>query len=166
MAIIGSLFLILCSKINFTIFLVPFTLQTFGVMVLAGLLSPRLATASVLLYITEGLIGLPVFANAPYKGASFVYLLGPTGGYILGFLVAAIVISVLMSKIQKQNIVKTYSVMILGTSVIYLFGILWLTKFMTFEKAISVGLLPFVYPEMLKIFFAGGIIKIYQKLQK
>ena len=84
--IIGSLLLTLSAKIKIPFYPVPMTMQTFVVILLGITLGHKLALATVGLYLIEGILGLPVFSNSPEKGIGFVYFIGPTMGYLIGFL--------------------------------------------------------------------------------
>ena len=87
--ILGSLLLTISAKIKIPFYPVPMTMQTFVVIFLGLAFGSKLATATVGLYLIEGLIGLPVFSNSPEKGVGLVYFTGPTMGYLIGFLFTA-----------------------------------------------------------------------------
>src|SRR5690606_16484525 len=92
LAVGGSLLLTLSAKINVPFYPVPMTMQTFAVLLIGAAFGWRLGTATVLLYLAQGAAGLPVFAGTPEKGIGLLYLMGPTGGYLVGFAVAAAVV--------------------------------------------------------------------------
>ena len=91
--ILGSIALTISAKIKIPFYPVPMTMQTFVVILLGITLGYKLALATVGLYLIEGILGLPVFSNSPEKGIGFVYFIGPTMGYLIGFLFAAFAIS-------------------------------------------------------------------------
>ncbi len=161
----GSIFLTLASKINFILPFtsIPITLQTFAVLLLSMMVG-RISVYIVSLWILEGAFGLPVFS----KGAGLFYLLGPTGGYIFGFLVASYFCGYLAECGFDKSFVKTFFAMILGNLIIYFFGILWLLKFVNFDlsKAIYIGILPFIIGDVLKIFAATMILPSGWKILK
>lgn len=148
--ILGSLFLTLSSKISFNLPFtpVPVTLQTFAVLFLSVAFGKK-AVYILSLYIFEGILGIPVFS----KGAGLLYLLGPTGGYILGFLVASYFCGYLSELGFDKSFIKTFVMLIIGNLMIYFFGILWLLKFVNFNfyKAVYIGVLPFVVGDIIKI---------------
>ena len=88
-ALIGSIALAVSSKIKIPFYPVPMTMQTFVVLFLGILLGPILGTSTVILYLFEGMLGLPVFSNSPEKGVGLVYFTGPTMGYLIGFIFAS-----------------------------------------------------------------------------
>ena len=80
----------ICKKIKLPFYPVPMTMQTFVVLFLGVLLGPKLAATTILFYLCEGILGLPVFSNSPEKGIGFVYFTGPTMGYLIGFIFASL----------------------------------------------------------------------------
>ena len=89
LAVLGSLLLIASAKVQVPFWPVPMTMQTFAVLVIGMTFGPRLGAATVLLYLVQGAVGLPVFAGTPAKGIGIAYMVGPTGGYLIGFVAAA-----------------------------------------------------------------------------
>ena len=89
LALVGTLILTLSAKITVPFWPVPATLQTLALFAIAAAYGSRLAVATVILYLIEGAVGLPVFAGTPEKGIGLAYMVGPTGGYLIGFVVAA-----------------------------------------------------------------------------
>lgn len=161
---IGSILLALSSKINFVLPFtpVPVTMQSFVVVLLSMLLG-RQVMYVLFLYIFEGIVGLPVFA----KGGGVLYLLGPTGGYILGFLVAGYLCGKLAEEGFEENFIKTLFAMFIGHLIIYFFGVLWLLRFFNFNlyKTVAVGVIPFVISDFLKIIIASMVLPAcYKKL--
>lgn len=158
-ALLGSILLALSSKVNFVLPFtpVPVTLQSFVVVLLSVLLGRRVMFV-LFLYIFEGLTGLPVFA----KGGGIWYLLGPTGGYIVGFLFAGYICGMLAEAGFCKNFINTSSMMFLGHLIIYFFGVLWLLRFVDFDvvKAISVGVLPFIPGDIIKVLIASAVLPV------
>jgi biotin transporter BioY len=141
---------------------VPITGQTFAVLMMGTLLGARRGSLCVLLYVAEGLSGLPVFA----MGRSGVtVLLGPTGGYLIGFVAAAYVTGFLAQKGWDRRIWTTILAMILGDAVLYAFGLFWLCCLMGVNKAVpAVGLYPFIVGDVLKIILAVAVLPTGWKL--
>ena len=127
---------------------VPITGQTFAVLVLGMLLGRWRGTAAVLAYLAEGVLGLPVFAGGV---AGIAKILGPTGGYLVSFLPAAYLAGYLAEKGWDRRISTTFIAMILGNIVIFGFGAFWLARFVGFDKALSLGVLPFLAGDVVKI---------------
>ncbi len=136
---------------------VPITFQTFTVLFISMLVGARRSLFIILIYIFQGIIGLPVFAS----GAGVRYILGPTGGYILGFLIGGYVVGFLAERGFDRDFYRTFIAMFLGNIIIYLFGVLWLSKFVTgIYKAIIVGVVPFIVVDVIKIIIAGFVLPL------
>ena len=127
---------------------VPITGQTFAVLVVAMLLGRWRGTAAILAYLAEGILGLPVFAGGV---AGVAKILGPTGGYLVSFLPAAYLVGYLAEKGWDRKVSTTFLAMILGNIIIFSFGALWLAKFVGFNQAFSLGVLPFLAGDVVKI---------------
>jgi biotin transport system substrate-specific component len=134
---------------------IPITGQTFAVLLVGAVLGSRRGAASLLLYLIQGLLGLPVFAG----GASgLVYLGGPTGGYLVGFVIAASLVGLLASRGLDRRIPSALLAFLAGEVVIYLFGVAWLSLFLGIQRAIAAGLLPFLVGDALKLAAAGLVL--------
>jgi biotin transport system substrate-specific component len=127
---------------------VPVTGQTLAVLLLGALLGSRRGALSVLAYLAEGAAGLPVFAGG---GSGAAWLLGPTGGYLLGFLGAAWTVGWLCEHLGDRSVAGTLVILLVGSAVIYLFGLLGLARFVGADRALALGLLPFVPGDSIKI---------------
>jgi biotin transport system substrate-specific component len=146
--LLASILLAISAKIAVVLQPVPITLQTFAVLCIAMICGWRIGVASVALYLLEGATGLPVFApDVPGIAALF----GPTGGYLVGFLPAAMITGLLISKGWGQHRVTTFLAAILGMAVIYLSGLSWLTHFVGVNAAINLGLKPFMFVDAMKV---------------
>ncbi len=147
-----ALLMVACANVRIHLFFtpVPITLQTF-VVYMSVVLLKRKAPLSQVLYIMMGAAGIPVFSNG---GSGLLYLLGPTGGYILGFLVAALILGYLVPK--ELNFARVFFTFLLVSVVIYSFGVTWLILLHKFSLsgAIVAGVLPFVIGEISKIVLA------------
>ncbi|MFM9843992.1 MAG: biotin transporter BioY [Dongiaceae bacterium] len=150
--LLGSLFLIACSQITVWHEPVPVTMQTFGVLVIGAVYGSRLGMATIAAYLAEGAIGLPVFAGM--TGGPAV-LLGPTGGYLFGFLVAAGVVGWLAERGWDRSLWTMAAAMLIGNVLLYGPGLAWLSRFTGWDGAIQFGLAPFVYVDMVKLLAAA-----------
>ena len=146
-SVIGSFLLAISSKVQIPLTPVPVTLQTLVLLVMSMFLGWRGAVGATSLYLFQGAIGLPVFAH----GGGFVILFGPTGGYLFGFLIASLVVGYLAEKGWDKSVVLTFTSMTIGTLIIYLFGVIWLSYLKDLNTALVFGLLPFITPDILKI---------------
>lgn len=158
----GSILIALSAKVAFPVPFspVPVTGQTFAVLLVGALLGSRRGVLAVLAYIAEGISGLPVFTGA---GAGFAYLMGPTGGYIAGFAAAAGITGLLAEKGWDRNAFTTAVAMAMGSAAIYLFGTMWLSLFVG-GKAFSLGVVPFIPGDVLKIALAAALLPSGWKL--
>jgi biotin transport system substrate-specific component len=163
---IGAALIAICSWISIPT-AVPFTLQTFAVFLTLMVLGGRMGTVSILLYICIGAAGVPVFAG--FKGGLSV-LVGPTGGYILGFLFCGL-IYMAFGKLIKKGIVFEISALVLGLIVCYAFGTIWFIISMDIkEKVYSLGaalsacVMPFIIPDLLKLTAAVTIAKQLKRM--
>ena len=163
--IFGSFLIAFSSKLQVPFYPVPMTLQTMVVLMLGMALGWRLAGATVLLYLAEGALGLPVFAGTPEKGIGFSYMLGSTGGYLFGFLVAATVCGWLAERGWGHNFIATAACMFIGNFLIYMFGVTWLGAVFGWDKPLlSWGVLPFLWGDLLKIILAATILPLAWKI--
>jgi len=153
----GSILLALLARLSIPVPFspVPITGQTFGVLFLGGVLGIRLATLSVIFYIIEGIVGIPVFAGGSF---GLLYLLGPTGGYLIGFIPAAYSVGYLSEKGWNQKIRLTLSSMIIGAAIIFLFGVSWLSISAGLNAAITIGFIPYTIGAVIKIALATSIV--------
>lgn len=159
----GSLLIGLCAQVKILLPFspVPITGQTFAVLMIGTLLGPWRGNLAVLAYIIEGAVGLPVFA----LGGGFTVLIGPTGGYLVGFVPAAYITGLLAQKGWDRRIGTTVLAMVLGNIVIYAFGLFWLCCLMGINRAVlSVGLYPFIVGDLLKIALAAAVLPSGWKL--
>lgn len=155
----GSLLLWASAKLQVPFYPVPITLQTLVVLGLGMAVGRRLAAATLALYLFEGLIGLPVFAGTPEKGIGLAYMMGPTGGYLLGYLAAAALVGWLATRGWGRNALTTIGAMLIGNAVIYALGIVWLGTLMGWDKPVlEWGLYPFVLGDLFKIGLAAALL--------
>ena len=169
LASIGSLLLVVSAKVQVPFWPVPMTMQTFVVLVLAIAYGPRLGMVTVALYLVEGAVGLPVFA----KGGGLAYFSSPTGGYLIGFLVAAWTVGWLAERGWDRSVVTTALAMLIGEVVIFSFGLAWLGWFIAnakglplmagYKAAIAAGVTPFLLAEAFKILLATVTVPLIWK---
>ena len=131
--LLGSIALIISAKIRIPFYPVPMTMQTFVVLLLGMSFGYKIGLATVGLYFLEGIIGLPVFSNSPEKGVGLNYFIGPTMGYLIGFLPACFFASFIET---KDNFFTVFIKLLLSVSIIYILGILWLGTLIGWDKPI------------------------------
>jgi biotin transport system substrate-specific component len=163
MVIVGSLFIALAAQIAIPMYPVPVTGQTLAILLIGMTYGSRMAASTVALYLLEGALGLPVFANG---AAGALYMFGPTGGYLAGFLIAAVTLGFLAERGFGRTILSTAVAMLIGTATIYIFGVAWLSMMIGFEKAVIHGVMPFLYGDALKAVVAAGLMPMAWKAIK
>ncbi len=142
---------------------VPITGQTFGVLLIAMALGRVRAVGVVAAYLFEGISGMPVFAGGT---AGFPIIIGPTGGYLLGFLAGAFVIGWLADQGWDKSYLKSILAMIIGSAVIFAFGLIWLAKFVPEGSLLALGLIPYLPGSVVKITLAAVILPSIWKFAK
>jgi biotin transport system substrate-specific component len=155
LAVAGSLLLWVSAKVQVPFWPVPMTMQTFVVLGLGAAFGWRLGMATVVLYLLEGAMGLPVFAGTPEKGIGLAYMAGPTGGYLAGFVVAAGITGWLAERGFDRNVLTMGLAMLAGTVAIYTLGLGWLGALVGYEKAVQFGLVPFIPGDIAKLILAA-----------
>ena len=148
-----SAFIALLSRvaINLPFSPVPVTGQTLGVLLTGAVLGSRRGAASVLAYIALGISGLPVFA----LGAGPAYLLGPTGGYLAGFVLAAWLSGFIAEQRWGRRIPGTLLALIAGNLAVYVGGLIWLSRFAGWSRVLPLGLYPFIPGDSCKLLIAA-----------
>ena len=159
---LGSILLIISAKIKVPMYPVPMTLQPLAVLMIAMLFGRKLATFTVGLYIFKGLIGFPVFAY----GGGLLYLMGPTGGFIIGFFCSAIIVGYFADLGWGRKISLSIFAMIIGMLIIYFLGIFQLALLKGFDYALVKGLFPFIIGDFYKILLAGLLTPYIWKISK
>jgi biotin transport system substrate-specific component len=155
LAIGGALALAISAKVQAPFYPVPMTLQTLVVLVIGAAFGARLAAATVLLYLAEGLGGLQVFAGL---AAGPGYMMGPTGGYLAGFLLAAVLVGWLAERGWDRSLGALLLAMTLGHLVIFACGFAWLAGSLGPEKAWAFGVVPFFAATLLKTLLAWAVV--------
>lgn len=159
LAIAGSLLIWLSAKIQVPFYPVPMTMGTFAVLAIGMAYGWRLGAATVLLYMVEGAMGLPVFAGTPEKGIGLAYMLGGTGGYLIGYVLAAASVGWLAERGWDKNVLTTGLAMLVGNALIYVPGLLWLGTLFGWDKPILTwGLTPFVLGDLTKLALAAALM--------
>ncbi|MHC4130682.1 MAG: biotin transporter BioY [Planctomycetota bacterium] len=163
----GSLLIAICAKIRIPMLPVPVTMQTFAVLIVACLFGSRRGTLTVLLYLAEGALGFPVFAQK----SGLLAFAGPTGGYLVGFVFAAFLVGFLAENGWDRKPATTILAMVFGNLIIYTCGLLWLWLLLSVGRIsvgsnglLAVGLYPFILGDVIKIMFAACLLPAGWKL--
>ena len=150
--VVFGAFVALSARVAIPWWPVPMTLQPLAVLFTGAVLGSRRGTLALLLYLAEGAVGLPVFAG----GAGIVYMLGPTGGYLVSYPVAAGLVGWLAERGWDRKLAWTTAAMTLGLLVIYAFGVVWLAGFLgDLWTALVQGMLIFIPGDLVKIAIAA-----------
>src|SRR5215207_10665931 len=150
LTLVGVVLLTTSAKIKVPFYPVPMTMQTFIVLVIGVAYGWRLAAVTLLLYLAAGAFGLPVFADTPEKGVGVPYMLGPTGGYLVGFLAAATLVVLLAERGWDRGAAWLFAALLLGHVVIFAFGVAWLAHHIGLARAWNAGVTPFYLAALLK----------------
>ena len=154
--VVASLFIAVCAQLNIPLPFTPVPLSggTLGVLYAGALLGSRRGAAAVALYLLEGSAGFPVFSGG---AAGFAHLLGPSGGYLLGFPLGAFVTGLLAERGWDRTPLRAFAVMLAGSLPIFALGLLGLSRFVPAEAVLAQGLWPFVPGDLLKAAVSAGL---------
>ncbi|WP_296643157.1 biotin transporter BioY [Roseinatronobacter sp.] len=142
----GTMFIALSARIQVPMWPVPMTMQTFAVLLVGMAFGARLAGATLLAYLAQGAMGLPVFAG----GGGVLFLTGPTAGYLVGFLGAAVLVGWLADRGWTAGYVRSFCAACLGGALIHAVGAAWLSAFIGVSGALAAGVAPFLAGDLLK----------------
>ncbi len=155
----GIVALVVAAKLRVPFWPVPMTMQTFAVLMIGAAYGPRLGGATVLGYLLIGALGADVFTGEASGGLA--YMLGSTGGYLLGFLLAALALGALARRGWDRSIGWTALALLIGNALIYAPGLLWLGALHGFDKPIlDWGLWPFLLGDALKLALAAMLLPL------
>ena len=159
----GSLFIALSSQVAVPLPFspVPVTGQTLAILLIGIILGARRGALSVLLYLIEGVMGLPVFAGGAFGVARLV---GPTGGYLWGFVLAAFVVGLLAERGWGRRMYSALVAMLIVNAIISLVGLPWLARFVGIDRVLPLGLYPFIVGDLLKVALATVTFAAGQKM--
>ena len=152
----------LSATLKLEIGAVPITMQTFVVLLSGALLGSKRGALSQLTYLLVGISGIPWFS----RGGGLGYIMSPTFGYLIGFILAAFFVGWFCERGFDRKIKTTLISMLIGNILLYIPGLLWLVKFVGLGKVLSVGLYPFLFGDLLKILLAGLALPIGWKFIK
>ena len=163
-ALVGSILIAVSAKIKIPFYPVPMTMQTFVILMIGITLGYKVGLATVFLYLFEGIVGLPVFANSPEKGIGIVYFVGPTMGYLIGFLAAVYLAGYFK---YDKGLINNFFKLLFSVSLIYIFGLAWLGSLIGWDKPVfELGAKPFLLAELFKILLLLFLIPTLLKTKK
>jgi biotin transport system substrate-specific component len=146
--IAGVGLMVLAAKTQIPFWPVPMTLHTLAGMAFAVTLGPQVAVSIFVAYLAAGAAGLPVFSGSPERGIGLTYLLGPTGGYLAGYLAASWLVGLLA---RGRGVPGQLAAMLVGLALIYAVGMAWLALFVPAAQIAALGLWPFLLGDLLKL---------------
>ena len=167
LVVLGVVIMALAAKIKIPIWPspVPITLGTLAVLTIGSAYGPRLGVLTVLAYLAVGALGFDVFSNSSADISGLTYMLGGTGGYLVGYLAAALVLGGFARAGWDRNIALMAVAMAAGTMVIYIPGLLWLRQFAAdWTQTLAWGLWPFVVGDMLKLAVAALVFPAFWRV--
>ncbi|TIQ21764.1 MAG: biotin transporter BioY [Mesorhizobium sp.] len=166
LAIVGTLVLTLSAKTRVLLGPVDISMQTLAVFLIAAAFGMRLGVATLLLYMAEGAIGLPVFQGTPEKGIGIGYMLGSTGGYLFGFVVMAAIVGWAADRGWDRHPVKLFNAMLVAEIVMMAMGFAWLALLIGPEKSWQFGVVPFIVGDLIKVGLAASLVPAVWSLLK
>lgn len=158
LAFAGTLLLTLSAKTKVVLGPVDMSMQTLAVMLIAATFGLRLGVATLLLYMAEGALGLPVFQGTPEKGIGLAYMFGSTGGYLAGFVVMAAIVGWASDRGWDRSFFRFLAALLVAEAVMMAMGFGWLATLIGAEKAWTFGVVPFILPDLVKVGLAAAIM--------
>ena len=153
--IFGSLLMTVGAKVQVPFYPVPTTMQTFSLMLIIATFGSRLALGTVGLYLAQGFVGVPVFA---YAAAGPAYFTGTTGGYLVGFLVAAAVGGWLIEKWGGRGVFRTAGILLISLAIVYACGLIWLSALIGVPAALQYGFVHVILGDVVKLALAVAVV--------
>jgi len=162
--IAGTIIITISAKVKIPFYPIPMTMQTFVILLIGITLGYKIGLATVTLYLLEGIVGLPVFASSPEKGIGITYFIGPTMGYLIGFLVAVYFAGLFK---YDKGLINTFLKLIFSVTFIYILGLIWLGTLIGWDKPIfKLGVEPFLLAELFKILLLSFLTPALLKAKK
>ncbi len=166
LVVLGTALLTVAAKVQVPFYPVPMTLQSLAVLLIGAAYGWRLAALTVLAYLGEGLLGLPVFTTTPPLPAGPLYFMGPTGGFLIGFIASAAISGFAVERGLANRPFALFGAMLLGEVVLFAVGLLWLSQFahlasgsvgLGFAKAWNGAVAPFLLGDLVKTALAAAL---------
>ncbi|MEN0040314.1 MAG: biotin transporter BioY [Pseudomonadota bacterium] len=161
LVVLGTVLMTVAAKTQVPFFPVPQTLQTLAVFAIAAAYGRNLAVITMLAYLAQGLMGWPVFSGA---AAGPAYMAGPTGGYLVGFVVAAAIVGAAADRGLSKRPFAMFGTMLVADIIVFVLGFFWLSTLIGASKALEFGVVPFVLGDLVKIALASAVIAAVWKL--
>ena len=157
-ALVGSALMALSAKMSVPFYPVPVTMQSLAVLLIGAAFGSRLGTVAMVLYLVEGAFGLPVFAGTPAHGIGIAYMMGPTGGYLLGYVPAAAAVGFFAERGADRSMPRLLGAMALGHLILFATGYAWLAHLIGTEAAVAGGVTPFILGTIVKTLLGALLV--------
>lgn len=158
LVVAGTLVLTLSAKTKVMLGPVDMSLQTLAILLISACFGARLGVATLLLYMAEGAMGLPVFQSSPEKGVGLAYMVGPTGGYLAGFVLMAAIVGYAADRGWDRSIFKLFGAMLAAEIVMMALGFAWLAVLIGAGNGWTFGVVPFIVPDLIKVALAACLV--------
>ncbi len=165
LVVAGILFLAIAAKIKVPMWPVPITMGTFAVLTMGAAYGARLGLATIIGYMIIGALGFDVFAGSSAEKYGLTYMMGGTGGYLIGYVLAVLALGTLARAGWDRSAPKMAGAMLLGNALIYVPGLIWLGMLYGWDKPIlQWGLTPFIVGDLIKLALAAMILPAAWKM--
>jgi biotin transport system substrate-specific component len=165
MVVLGIMALAIFAKVKIPMWPVPITMGTFAVLTIGATYGPRLGLATILGYMIIGALGLDVFAGSSAEAYGLTYMIGGTGGYLVGYVLATLVLGLAARAGWDRSVLMMAFAMLLGNVLIYVPGVAWLGVLYGFDQPILAwGLTPFLIGDALKLVLAALLVPAVWKM--
>jgi len=158
LAAAGSIVIWVSAKTQVPFYPVPMTLQTLAILVIAATYGFRLGLVTILLYLAEGAFGLPVFSATPERGIGLAYMVGPTAGYLVGFIIATGLVGWFADRGANRSAFKLFFVMLAGAISVLAIGAVYLSTIVGAQTAWNFGVMPFLVGDLVKVAIAALLV--------
>jgi len=158
LAVLGVAGIVVGSRLTVPLGIVDASLQSLVVLLIGATYGRTLAVATLLLYLAAGAVGVPVFQGTPERGIGLSYMAGPTGGYLLGYVVAAGLVGWAADHGWSRNPFRLFAVMAGAESIILVLGAVWLAVTVDIDSAFTAGVGPFVLGDFIKVAIVAAVV--------
>ncbi|NDD59046.1 MAG: biotin transporter BioY [Chlamydiae bacterium] len=156
----ASILISLSSYISIPLYFtpVPLVIQSHVILLIAAILGSKRAFLATLAFLIQGSFGLPVFSSG---NSGLLYMMGPTGGYLIGYLVAAFATGYIFERMKERTAIKTLASFAMGNLIIYILGAAWLSSYIGLKPSVCLGILPFLLGDTIKNLFISRALKSF-----